>query len=282
MFESWQRCSQSCIVGLALVASLQLAVASTEVDGVNSNLTPPFLVWAQNQAGWVFTAGSSYMLDGVYSTFRNVGAASQTGPIVGRNVTLSVFENDAKGALLARASFFADASAGNLGATFTPVLLVAGRKYFFGYEGLNNLSLNIVDWQITAPAPVQPAGTVNLDGWYYGNAYQTYVPRLVNGQLQVFSAPILRFQGTQVSFVAPADCLFRWAETNYATLFAPATAPTATSLTVGPYYYRYYQATNAYVGVSGLDGNVYYIGPTGTLENVGALGQWLSLSACTP
>ena len=106
------------------------AAASGEVGNVNGSLSPPFLVWGTDQAGWVYTPTANFMLDGIYSTFRNVGAASQSGPILRRDVTVSVREVDRNGALLARAQFSADASAGNLGANFTPVLLLAGRPYF--------------------------------------------------------------------------------------------------------------------------------------------------------
>jgi hypothetical protein len=51
-----------------------------------------------------------------------------------------------------------------------------------------------------APPNQQPAGTVNLDGWYSGtpagNNFQTFTPQMVGGQLQVFSPPILNFSGT--------------------------------------------------------------------------------------
>lgn len=41
------------------------------------------------------------------------------------------------------------------------------------------------------------------------------------------------------------DCLFNWAEKNYNGYFAP----TAVAQFYGPYYYRYYSATNSYLGM---------------------------------
>ena len=263
----------SAVVCAAAACSPALAA---EVDSINGALSPPFLVWGTDKAGWVFTPGKSYLLDGVQSTFRNVGAASQTGPILRRDVTVQVRRQNAQGELLAQGSFSADASAGVLGASFPPVLLLAGQRYFVSYQGLNNLGLNIVDWNITAATPQQPAGTVNLDGWYYGAQFETYVPQVVNGQLQVFSAPILRFQGTPVSFVASANCLFGWAEQRLPQVLAPAGTASAVFQS---YLYRYYASSNSYLAVSGTDQRVVYLA-NGAVSDLGSLDFWVSTSGC--
>jgi len=52
---------------------------------------------------------------------------------------------------------------------------------------------------------------------------------------------------------ASADCAFNWAERNYSSLFPSA----ATSATSAPYYYRYYAATQTYIGVSSSDSHLY-------------------------
>lgn len=78
---------------------------------------------------------------------------------------------------------------------------------------------------------------------------------------------------------APVDCLFNWAETNYPNLFSPAGVPSGT---FGPYYYRYYSQTNAYLGTSSADLNVYYLGAqsgSGVI-NAGATSTWLTTTAC--
>lgn len=268
---------RSLLVAGLVVMSPAADAASPVVESINGLLSPPFLVFDNAQAGWVFTPSRSFVLDGVSTTFANVGAASQLGPILPRTVTVSFFDGSPKGALLGRTSFIADASAGVLGAGITPVLLPVGRPVFVGFEGLRNLGLNIVDWQITAPQPVQPAGTVNLDGWYFGEQWATYVPQRVNGVLQVFSAPILRLQGQATTMLPAADCLFRWAETFYPQLFAPAGAA---SQAFQSYWYRYYAGTRAYVGVSAVDHHVYYLGPSGALLDVGPLAGWLAQAGC--
>lgn len=73
------------------------------------------------------------------------------------------------------------------------------------------------------------------------------------------------------------ECLLDWAETAYPTLFAPAGAVTAQ---LPPYTYRYYAATDAYVGAS--TDAVYYLGPLteNVLTNVGPLTDWLITAGC--
>ncbi len=74
-----------------------------------------------------------------------------------------------------------------------------------------------------------------------------------------------------------SDCLLNWAEKNYPQLFSPAGAASQTS---PPYYYRYYQNTNAYLGISSDNTHVYYLGPDGNLQDEGALSSWLSTAGC--
>jgi hypothetical protein len=81
----------------------------------------------------------------------------------------------------------------------------------------------------------------------------------------------------ELSPTSAADCLFNWAETNYAVLFSPAGAATQT---LPPYTYRYYKNTNAYVGVSSANNDVYYLGPDGNLRDVGNLSGWLTQAKC--
>ena len=77
--------------------------------------------------------------------------------------------------------------------------------------------------------------------------------------------------------VPQAECLFTWAESNYPTLFAPAGSPTVVSTV---YNYRYYSATQAYLGVSSFNNHVYYKGPDGNLQDVGPLSDWLPKAGC--
>jgi M6 family metalloprotease-like protein len=73
------------------------------------------------------------------------------------------------------------------------------------------------------------------------------------------------------------ECLFNWAEVNYPTLFA---LPGSSTTTWDVYTYRYYSATNAYVGVSSVDSHVYYMGADGNLQDVGTQSYWMSKAGC--
>lgn len=259
-------------IAVTLAYASGSAFASPIIDNINGSGSPPFLAYAPNNAGWVYTPTFSYNLDGIYSTFDNVGSPTQQGPVATRTVTLSVYDKKPSGALLARTTFTADGAGGNLGGTFPPVLLLAGHDYFIAYDNIYNIGLNITNWM-----PNQAAGTVNLEGWYTGTNWETYYPKFINGVLQVFSAPILRFEGSQVTVLASSDCLFNWAEKNFQQLFSPSGT---TSQTLSTYYYRYYKNTNSYVGISSANNHVYYVGPNGNLQDVGNLSNWLTTAGC--
>ncbi len=74
------------------------------------------------------------------------------------------------------------------------------------------------------------------------------------------------------------QCLLNWVETSqYANLVLPAGATTQIS---PPYTYRYYSKTNAYVGISSDNNHVFYLGPNGVMQDVGALATWLTAAKC--
>jgi triacylglycerol lipase len=73
------------------------------------------------------------------------------------------------------------------------------------------------------------------------------------------------------------ECLLNWAQTFYPSLFSPPVPGLQFS---APYTYRHYPDTNAYVGVSSADNDVYYLGSDGVLQDVGDLSIWLKESGC--
>jgi hypothetical protein len=74
----------------------------------------------------------------------------------------------------------------------------------------------------------------------------------------------------------PQDCVLNWAEKTYPAFFAPATS----SITVAPYYFRYYTATATYLGFSSANGHLYYFsGATGLLD-LGPQANWQSVAGC--
>ncbi|MGZ5052509.1 MAG: esterase/lipase family protein [Methylobacter sp.] len=100
--------------------------------------------------------------------------------------------------------------------------------------------------------------------------------------LRVMAALIFAmFCHTETTNAAPVsnvECFLNWAQTFYATAFAPAVSGLEQSL---PYTYRYYANTNSYLGVSSDDNHVYYLGPDATLpQDMGDLSAWLKQSGC--
>ena len=73
------------------------------------------------------------------------------------------------------------------------------------------------------------------------------------------------------------ECLFNWAEENYAKLFAPVGQFTKIS---SNFTYRYYPDTQSYVAVSSTDNHVYYQGPDGNRSDQGPLSSWLAKANC--
>jgi len=73
--------------------------------------------------------------------------------------------------------------------------------------------------------------------------------------------------------ITPLECLFSWFEGAYYINFSPGGATTTTD---GIYSYRYYPATNAYLGLSSSDNHLYYLGSMSgnRLANLGAISEW--------
>jgi sugar lactone lactonase YvrE len=77
----------------------------------------------------------------------------------------------------------------------------------------------------------------------------------------------------------PHDCLFNWAEKQYAQYLSPAGA---TSATLSDYYYRYYSGTNSYLATKSSDNHLYFMGPaTGNaIADLGAVSTWVTQAGC--
>lgn len=99
----------------------------------------------------------------------------------------------------------------------------------------------------------------------------------MNARLAALISALAISLPAQAADATSVECLLDWAETSYPTLFAPAGAVTAQ---LPPYTYRYYAATNAYVGASA--DAVYYLGPltNQVLTNLGPLTDWLVTAGC--
>jgi hypothetical protein len=81
-----------------------------------------------------------------------------------------------------------------------------------------------------------------------------------------------------VSTVSRTDCIFNWAEQNYAQYFSPAGA---TDATLSPYTYRHYSATGNYLAISSADNHLWVMGSVfGGLLDVGPVTSFLAPSGC--
>jgi glycerophosphoryl diester phosphodiesterase len=110
-----------------------------------------------------------------------------------------------------------------------------------------------------------------------GEACYRQLVRLGADLIQTDNLPkLVPFLKTEAN-LSPTECLFNWAESIYPTLFAPSGAVSQFS---SPFTYRYYSATNTYLGVSSADDHVYYLDADGKLNDVGPLSSWLPLAGC--
>lgn len=94
------------------------------------------------------------------------------------------------------------------------------------------------------------------------------------------ATPLLALAGqAATSPTAQADCLFSWAERQYAQYFAPGSRPSATS---APYDYRYCPGTRNYLATSSVYGNVWVLGPIsgGQVQSVGTLASFPATAGC--
>lgn len=86
-------------------------------------------------------------------------------------------------------------------------------------------------------------------------------------------------QNNATSVNQKADCLFNWAESNYASLFAPRGTQ---SQSLGQFYLRYYSQTNAYLGIASDTTHLYYLGPlsANSLLDLGPVSTWFATAGC--
>ena len=97
---------------------------------------------------------------------------------------------------------------------------------------------------------------------------------LGNGAPQITASALDR-SNTTVS----ADCVFTWAEHQFADLLWPAPAR---SQTFAPYYYRYYPGTISGLGLSSEDDHIHYMGSASgyQLLDLGTLARWKQAAGC--
>ncbi|MDD2759471.1 MAG: hypothetical protein PHH11_04160 [Methylomonas sp.] len=76
---------------------------------------------------------------------------------------------------------------------------------------------------------------------------------------------------------SPADCLFNAQESAYPELFPASGIPSESLMT---YYYRHYESTNYYLGISSHDNHLYQLGPDGVLQDLGDASTLMTAAGC--
>lgn len=195
----------------ALLFSAVSLTASPIMDDVNGSAAPPFVHYGgPDNIGWYVTANTTYMLDGIFTTFRPV--PNGTGD---HTITTQIWTERPSqgGTLLGEGTFnIHSAVGGDVGVTFAPVLITAGQQYFVNFLNTIGMGVNLGSWNTDPSGNPQPCcgATVNLGHWYgeyapnntgvfddstlaSGPAYYSTGTGNVS-----FAEPILRFTGTQV------------------------------------------------------------------------------------
>ena len=179
------------VCAVVLTFTAPHAAADPVIADVNGSATPSDFIFGTDNAGWKWAATESFTLTGLGSTFHSCCEFNVLSP--SQATLLIATDSPAMGGT----TLFSGRldSAGH--ASFADIAISAGTTYFIGYSGLTGpphsntgVGLNIANF-----IPKQAQGTVNLDGWYHGLSFADFSPQIDNGVLNVFSAPILRFEG---------------------------------------------------------------------------------------
>jgi hypothetical protein len=116
--------------------------------------------------------------------------------------------------------------------------------------------------------PTQAVGTLlQVRAGMFGHFGEWGPVKLVNVSTGLVSQPVSD---------AAVDCLLNWAQTQFPSVLAPASAA---SQTISPYRFRFYSQTGVYLGLSMSDANLYAV-VGGKLQNFGAAQPWLTQSGC--
>lgn len=156
----------------------------------------------------------------------------------------------------------------------------ADRTFLIGTPGFASLNLVTPDYIMPSGFLFQPGGSVNfagVDAVSYTSLPTDGIHGLDRNGNSVVNAPT-NFAGASASILrnaAALDCLFNWAERNFASLASPPAA----SQVLLPYYYRFYAASNIYVGASVADNHLYDLDAAG-LHDLGQQAGWLATAGC--
>jgi hypothetical protein len=152
------------------------------MDSSNANATPtPHTNFTVPDVGWDYTPLFSYNLTGVDTRFGQ-GFAISTA-----NVTEVVFQGGppSQGGTLLRSASFTAVTNVFVGGVFAPLTLQAGQTYFIGFEGVNNLGVNLTT----------NAGATALGTFYYDSGDKTFSFTPTSGDVTGTKQVIMVFNG---------------------------------------------------------------------------------------
>ena len=182
---------------LALFVSAQTPPPTQTNLGYNDVLAPQFLVWCNGggqtctSVGWYFTPSVNFNLTAVQTNFN---AVQQPGS-QDRDVTIEVLSDRrfVGGTLLRSATFNSSIARGRLGgASFAPITLTAGTRYFIGFRNVAGIGINTTN----------DAGSIDCGACLYldndGDTTGQYKLRGGTTMPSAQDKPIVRFIGTPV------------------------------------------------------------------------------------
>lgn len=198
------------VLGLTLCGELRAAFVE-QINGDAQPATPTARVDFSNDfagIGWYYTPQKTYLLTGIYSTFRAL-----EGTPSAREVTVQIqSERPINGGyVLAEATFPADQSeGGDLGASFSAISIAAGETYFVNFLNIAGMGVNLGTWEGSPGSEHGILGAVTNLGAYYKNENNGFGTEITNSweiatnddgvQVPVSGThPILRFEG----FIVP-------------------------------------------------------------------------------
>ena len=153
MRQCLRRAAGVCLaVVLTITTAREVNAGWIVVDSINESANPAFytpgspavFTWAATDVGWFYTPNTTYDLWQIATKFASAD---------GRNVTVDIY-NASKGpggALLSpapgdsplRSAVFAPQTDAFAGGIFTPLPLTAGNTYFFEFENVQGLGVNV-------------------------------------------------------------------------------------------------------------------------------------------
>ncbi len=136
-------------LALTVAAVLCLGSASLAQDlqvGVNDAYDPAFTSYGVAEVGWFFTPATSFTFNEIRTRFQD----NLLNPTNGQPITFELRERvfdinsyEQPGALLRSTTF--GASVTMAGGTFDDFQILAGQTYFLGFQGVQDLGVNVAD-----------------------------------------------------------------------------------------------------------------------------------------